>query len=61
MGWTRRIPEDFDGIVCVGEDEAERYRVKHPHVLFLPNGVDTAIFEGGRVEKWKSGKVVLTV
>ena len=57
MGWTRRIPEDFDGIVCVGEDEAERYRVKHPHVLFLPNGVDTAIFEGGRVEKWKSGKV----
>ena len=44
MGWTRRIPEDFDGIVCVGEDEAERYRAKHPHVLFLPNGVDTQIF-----------------
>ena len=21
MGWTRRVPEDFDGIVCVGEDE----------------------------------------
>ena len=44
MGWTRRIPEDFDGIVCVGEDEYERYRAKHPHVMFLPNGVDTAIF-----------------
>ena len=44
MGWTRRVPEDFDGIVCVGEDEAERYRAKHPHVLFLPNGVDTRIF-----------------
>ena len=44
MGWTRRIPEDFDGIVCVGEDEAERYRAKHPHVLYLPNGVDTRIF-----------------
>ena len=45
MGWTRRVPEDFDGIVCVGEDEYERYRAKHPHVMFLPNGVDTAIFE----------------
>jgi glycosyltransferase involved in cell wall biosynthesis len=45
MGWTRRIPEDFDGIVCVGEDEYERYRTKHAHVLYLPNGVDTEIFE----------------
>ena len=49
MGWTRRIPEDFDGIVCVGEDEYERYRERHPHVLFLPNGVDTRLFgETGR-------------
>lgn len=45
MGWTRRIPEDFGGIVCVGEDEYERYRERHPHVLFLPNGVDTRLFE----------------
>ena len=45
MGWVRRVPEDFNGIVCVGEDEYERYRAKHPHVMFLPNGVDTAIFE----------------
>ena len=36
------------GIVCVGEDEYERYRAKHPHVMFLPNGVDTALF-GGQV------------
>ena len=49
MGWTRRVPEDFDGIVCVGEDEYERYRAKHPHVMFLPNGVDTAMFESVRV------------
>ena len=48
MGWTRRVPEDFGGIVCVGEDEYERYRAKHPHVLFLPNGVDTSLF-GGQV------------
>ena len=45
MGWTRRVPEDFDGIVCVGEDEYEKYRARHPHVLFLPNGVDTRLFE----------------
>ena len=46
MGWVRRIPEDFDGIVCVGEDEYEKYKARHPHVLFLPNGVDTRLFEG---------------
>ena len=51
MGWTRRIPEDFDGIVCVGEDEAERYRAKHPHVLYLPNGVDTSLFGAARNSK----------
>ena len=45
MGWVRRIPEDFGGIVCVGEDEAEKYKARHPHVLFLPNGVDTRLFK----------------
>ena len=44
MRWTRRVPEDFDGIVCVGEDEYEKYKAKHPHVMFLPNGVDCALF-----------------
>ena len=39
FGWTRRIPEDADGIVCVGEDEYVRYSKVHPHVLHLPNGV----------------------
>ena len=46
LGWTRRVPEDFGGIVCVGEDEYEKYKARHPHVLFLPNGVDTRLFEG---------------
>ena len=46
MGWTRRVPEDFDGIVCVGEDEAEKYRGRHKHVMYLPNGVDCRLFEG---------------
>ena len=45
MGWTRRIPEDFGGIVCVGEDEAEKYRGRHRHVMYLPNGVDCRLFE----------------
>ena len=46
MGWTRRVPEDFDGIVCVGEDEYLKYRGRHPHVMYLPNGVDCRLFEG---------------
>ena len=45
MRWTRRIPEDFGGIVCVGEDEYEKYRTRHKHVMFLPNGVDTGLFK----------------
>ena len=48
MRWTRRIPEDFGGIVCVGEDEAEKYKGRHPHVMFLPNGVDCSLFEAAR-------------
>ena len=46
MGWTRRVPEDFGGIVCVGEDEAEKYRGRHKHVMYLPNGVDCRLFDG---------------
>ena len=45
MGWTRRIPEDADGIVCVGEDEYRKYSSRHPHVMYLPNGVDTSLFK----------------
>ena len=48
MGWTRRVPEDFGGIVCVGEDEYEKYRARHPHVMYLPNGVDTSLFASCR-------------
>lgn len=44
MGWTRRIPEDFGGIVCVGEDEYQKYSKIHPNVLFLPNGVNCEKF-----------------
>ena len=44
MGWIRRVPEDFGGIVCVGADEYERYKARHDHVMFLPDGVDTSLF-----------------
>jgi len=53
-GWTRRVPEDFDGIVCVGEDEYQHYKARHPHVMFLPNGVDCALFEGARTSRESS-------
>ena len=56
MGWVRRVPEDFDGIVCVGEDEYEKYKAKHPHVLFLPNGVDTSLFDENVKCKMANGK-----
>ena len=56
MGWVRRIPEDFDGIVCVGEDEYEKYRAKHPHVLFLQNGVDTRLFKDAGRETRDAGR-----
>lgn len=58
MGWTRRVPEDFGGIVCVGEDEYERYRAVHPHVMFLPNGVDVRLFENRGREARKSGALL---
>ncbi len=59
MGWTRRVPEDFDGIVCVGEDEYEKYRTVHPHVMYLPNGVDCSLFKGRETrddERYAAGR-----
>lgn len=46
LRWKRRVPEGADGIVCVGEDEAEHWKKRHPRVLWLPNGVDVARFGG---------------
>ena len=56
MGWTRRVPEDFGGIVCVGEDEYLKYRDRHPHVMYLPNGVDTGLFSCGRTTGKPNGR-----
>ena len=56
LGWVRRVPEDFDGIVCVGEDEYEKYKAVHPHVMYLPNGVDVGLFSGKSGKTGESGK-----
>ena len=61
LGWTRRVPEDFGGIVCVGEDEYLHYKARHPHVMFLPNGVDAELFGGAKAERARNGSTVLCV
>lgn len=57
LGWNRRVPEGADGIVCVGADEYEAFSRRHPHVLWLPNGVDTALFERECTIEGKGDKV----
>ena len=61
MGWTRRVPEDFGAIVCVGEDEYLRYRTVHPHVMYLPNGVDANLFKTQRDFTARKGAGVVNV
>ena len=48
MGWVKSIPMDADGIVCVGEDEYVKYRERHRHVIYLPNGVDFKSYSHSR-------------
>jgi len=50
MGWVRRVPDDADGVVCVGSDEYEIYSRRMAHAMFLPNGVDVPLFEKARRE-----------
>lgn len=57
MGWTRRVPEDADGIVCVGEDEFEHYSLRHKHVLRLPCGVDLSLFKDAGHPRIHGGSV----
>jgi len=61
MRWTRHVPEDFGGIVCVGEDEYLKYKEKHPHVMYLPNGVDVRLFENTKRRAGSSGLSLLCV
>lgn len=46
---SRRVLEDADQVVCVGQSELDRARgeLKHDRLVYLPNGVDTKKFAGG--------------
>ena len=46
---SRRVLEDADHVVCVGQSEMEKARTQltHDRVVYLPNGVDTAKFAHG--------------
>lgn len=46
---SRRVLEDADAVICVGQSELDKARgeLGHDRVLYLPNGVDTARFATG--------------
>ena len=46
---SRRVLEDADQVVCVGQSELEEARrhLHHERLVYLPNGVDTLKFETG--------------
>jgi len=46
---SRRVLEDADQIICVGQSEMEKARQELPHdrIAYLPNGVDCARFASG--------------
>ncbi len=46
---SRRVLEDADQVVCVGQSELDKARgqLGHDRVVYLPNGVDTAKFAAG--------------
>lgn len=46
---SRRVLEDADQVICVGQSEMERAKQHLPHdrIAYLPNGVDCAKFASG--------------
>ncbi len=46
---SRRVLEDADFVICVGQSEMEKARqqLTHDRIAYLPNGVDCAKFAGG--------------
>ncbi|MEN9676038.1 MAG: hypothetical protein RIS76_1934 [Verrucomicrobiota bacterium] len=46
---SRRVLEDADVVLCVGQSERDKARpeLKHDRVRYLPNGVDSARFASG--------------
>lgn len=46
---SRRVLDDADQVICVGQSEMDKARQKlaHDRIAYLPNGVDCAKFAGG--------------
>jgi glycosyltransferase involved in cell wall biosynthesis len=46
---SRRVLDDADQVVCVGQSELEKAQgqLSHDRIVYLPNGVDTAKFAEG--------------
>jgi glycosyltransferase involved in cell wall biosynthesis len=46
---SRRVLEDADFVICVGQSEMEKAKreLTHDRIAYLPNGVDCAKFESG--------------
>ena len=73
FGWllgSRKTLEDADAVVCVGQDEYEQVRLRHPNkrIEYIPNGVDLEKFRQGKGESFKQAnglspdsKIVLCV
>jgi glycosyltransferase involved in cell wall biosynthesis len=53
---SRRVLEDADHVICVGQSEWEEARKKlcHDRVSYLPNGVDAARFSRGDRMKFRA-------
>ncbi len=53
---SRRVLEDADAVICVGQSEAEAMKKRFPQkpVHYLPNGVDVARFSEADGERFRS-------
>ncbi|MBL9173776.1 MAG: glycosyltransferase family 4 protein [Verrucomicrobiales bacterium] len=52
---SRRVLEDADAVICVGQSELDKARgeLGHDRVVYLPNGVDTARFATGNGRRFR--------
>ncbi len=53
---ARRVLDDADHVICVGQSEADMAKAQLPHdrVSYLPNGVDSARFTRGEGQRFRA-------
>jgi glycosyltransferase involved in cell wall biosynthesis len=53
---SRRILDDADMVICVGQSElqAAQKKLSHDRIAYLPNGVDTEKFKGGNGDRFRA-------